>query len=147
MSRVALITGASRGIGAATARVLAERGFRVVVNYRSSAEEAEEVVADITAAGGEAIAIKADVTVPGDVSAMTDEIRTALGPGRRARAQRIDPLCHHLVRRSHLGTARRKAGPRAARRIPSHQSCCAGHDVAWLWPSALSHRRAVAPSA
>ena len=45
MSRVAMVTGASRGIGAATARVLAERGFRVVVNYRSSAEEAEEVVA------------------------------------------------------------------------------------------------------
>ena len=45
MSRVALITGASRGIGAATALVLAERGFRVVVNYRSSAEEADEVVA------------------------------------------------------------------------------------------------------
>ena len=56
MSRVAIITGASRGIGAATARVLAERGFRVVVNYHSSAEEAEEVVASITAAGGEAVA-------------------------------------------------------------------------------------------
>ena len=45
MRRVAVITGASRGIGAATALVLAERGFRVVVNYRSSAEQADEVVA------------------------------------------------------------------------------------------------------
>ena len=74
MARVALITGASRGVGAATARVLAERGFRVVVNYRASAAEAEEVVATIAAAGGEAVAIKADVTVPDDVTAMVDEI-------------------------------------------------------------------------
>ena len=47
MRRVAVITGASRGIGAATALVLAERGFRVVVNYRASAQQAEEVVAAI----------------------------------------------------------------------------------------------------
>jgi 3-oxoacyl-[acyl-carrier protein] reductase len=74
MARVAVITGASLGIGAATALVLAKRGYRVVVNYRSSASEAEEVVATIAAAGGEAVAIKADVTVPKDVTAMVDEI-------------------------------------------------------------------------
>ena len=62
MPRVALITGASRGIGAETARLLAERGFQVVVNYRSSAEEAEEVVADITAAGGDAVIPDISVT-------------------------------------------------------------------------------------
>ncbi|WP_081389555.1 SDR family NAD(P)-dependent oxidoreductase [Mycobacterium colombiense] len=45
MGRVAVITGASRGIGAATALDMAEQGFRVVVNYRSSAAEADEVVA------------------------------------------------------------------------------------------------------
>lgn len=73
MARVAIITGASRGIGAATALVLAKRGCRVVVNYRASAPEAEEVVAAIAAAGGEAVAIKADVTVPGDVAAMVEE--------------------------------------------------------------------------
>ncbi len=73
MTRVAIITGASRGIGAATALVLAKRGCRVVVNYRASAPEAEEVVAAIAAAGGEAVAIKADVTVPGDVTAMVEE--------------------------------------------------------------------------
>jgi 3-oxoacyl-[acyl-carrier protein] reductase len=52
MRRVAVITGASRVIGAATALVLAERGFRVVVNHRASAQQAEEVVAAISAAGG-----------------------------------------------------------------------------------------------
>ena len=74
MARVALITGASRGIGAATALLLGKRGFRVVVNYRASAPEAEEVAAAIAAAGGEAAAIKADVTAPNDVTAMVDEI-------------------------------------------------------------------------
>jgi 3-oxoacyl-[acyl-carrier protein] reductase len=89
MPRVALITGASRGIGAATARVLAERGFRVVVNHRASAPQAEEVVADITAAGGEAIAIQADVTVPGDISAMADEIAQRWGG--------VDVLVHNAL--------------------------------------------------
>jgi 3-oxoacyl-[acyl-carrier protein] reductase len=74
MSRVAVITGASRGIGAATASVLAGQGFRVVVNYRSSAEEADEVVRAITAAGGQAMAIRADVTEADQVDAMVREI-------------------------------------------------------------------------
>ena len=74
MVRVALITGASRGIGAATALVLAKHGYRVVVNHRASAPQAQEVVAIISAAGGEAMAIKADVTVPDDVTAMVAEI-------------------------------------------------------------------------
>ena len=74
MARVAMITGASRGIGAATALVLAERGYRVVVNHRASAPQAEEVVATIAAAGGEAVAIQADVTVPNDLTAMIDDI-------------------------------------------------------------------------
>jgi 3-oxoacyl-[acyl-carrier protein] reductase len=76
MARVAVITGASRGIGAA---VLAERGFRVVVNHRSSAEQADEVVRAATAAGGEVVAIRADVTAPDDVAAMVRETEQRWG--------------------------------------------------------------------
>ncbi|WP_406816799.1 SDR family NAD(P)-dependent oxidoreductase [Mycobacterium sp. M23085] len=89
MTRVAVITGASRGIGAATALVLASRGFRVVVNYRSSAEEAEEVVRAATASGGEATAIRADVTAPDDVAAMVDQTNEKWG--------RVDVLVHNAL--------------------------------------------------
>jgi len=89
MGRVALITGASRGIGAATALVLAEQGFRVVVNYRSSAEQAAEVVQAATAAGGEAVAIRADVTEADDVAAMVGETEQRWG--------RVDVLVHNAL--------------------------------------------------
>jgi NAD(P)-dependent dehydrogenase (short-subunit alcohol dehydrogenase family) len=89
MSRVAMITGASRGIGAATARVFAERGFRVVVNYHSSADEAGEVVGAITAAGGEAVAVRADVTVADDVATMAAEAEHRWG--------RVDVLVHNAL--------------------------------------------------
>ncbi len=89
MSRVALITGASRGIGAATAKVLAEQGFRVVVNYRSSAEQADEVVRTVAAAGSEAAAIRADVTDADDVAAMVAETEQQWG--------RVDVLVHNAL--------------------------------------------------
>jgi len=89
MARVAVITGASRGIGAATALALAKHGCRVVVNHRASAPQAEEVVAAIAAAGGEAMAIKADVTVPDDVTAMVDEVNRRWGG--------IDVLVHNAL--------------------------------------------------
>jgi NAD(P)-dependent dehydrogenase (short-subunit alcohol dehydrogenase family) len=89
MSRVAVITGASRGIGAATASVLAGQGFRVVVNYRSSAEEADQVVGAITAAGGEAMAIRADVTEADQVDAMVREVEQRWGG--------VDVLVHNAL--------------------------------------------------
>jgi 3-oxoacyl-[acyl-carrier protein] reductase len=67
MKKVAIVTGASRGIGKAIAERLAKDGFAVVVNYASSAPEAEEVVSKIRAEGGEAIAIEADVSDAGQV--------------------------------------------------------------------------------
>lgn len=67
MKNVAIITGASRGIGKAVAERLARDGFAVVVNYANSAAEAELVVSTIKAQGGEAIAIKADVSDAGEV--------------------------------------------------------------------------------
>jgi 3-oxoacyl-[acyl-carrier protein] reductase len=89
MTQVAVITGASRGIGAATASVLAERGFRVVVNYRSSAAEADEVVKAVSAEGGEAVAIRADVTDADDVTAMVSETERRWG--------RIDVVVHNAL--------------------------------------------------
>ena len=60
--KVALVTGASKGIGAAIALRLAEEGASVVVNYSSSREGADKVVAEITAKGGKAMAFKANLT-------------------------------------------------------------------------------------
>jgi 3-oxoacyl-[acyl-carrier protein] reductase len=88
MARVAVITGASRGVGAATALALAKHGYRVVVNHRASAPQAKEVVATITSAGGEAVAVKADVSVPHDVAAMVGEVDQRWGG--------IDVLVHSV---------------------------------------------------
>ncbi len=72
--QVVLVTGASRGIGAATARAFAARGAVVIVNYARSAEAAENVVSDITDAGGRAEAICADVRDGAAVTAMVKDI-------------------------------------------------------------------------
>ncbi|MBD8013825.1 MULTISPECIES: 3-oxoacyl-[acyl-carrier-protein] reductase [Planococcus] len=77
--KTAIITGASRGIGAEIARQFAANGAKVVVNYSGSQEKAEAVVADIQANGGEAIAVKANVSDSESVKAMVDGAMKTFG--------------------------------------------------------------------
>jgi 3-oxoacyl-[acyl-carrier protein] reductase len=78
--RTALVTGGSRGIGAAIAVALAEAGAAVAVNYRERAGDADQVVAKIKSMGGRAIAIAADVSQAASVASMIDQAASALGP-------------------------------------------------------------------
>jgi 3-oxoacyl-[acyl-carrier protein] reductase len=78
--RVALVTGAARGIGRAIALALAEQGARVAVNYVSRAGDAEAVVGAIRANGGTAAAVRADVSAGAEVDAMMATIAEKLGP-------------------------------------------------------------------
>ncbi|HET9902417.1 MAG TPA: SDR family oxidoreductase [Xanthobacteraceae bacterium] len=76
---VLLITGGSRGLGAATARLAAKRGFDVAVNYRSDAGAAEKVVAEVKAAGRRAVAIQADVAQELEVETLFETVDATLG--------------------------------------------------------------------
>ncbi len=76
----ALVTGGSRGIGAATARALADAGWPVGVNYRSDGDAAAKVVEEIEAAGGKAIALQGDVADPATPDALLKELKESFGP-------------------------------------------------------------------
>ncbi|MGR5417176.1 glucose 1-dehydrogenase [Vibrio diabolicus] len=79
MNKVVIVTGSSRGIGAATAKKLAEQGYAVCVNYRAQSEAAHQVVRDIQANGGKAIAVQADVSDEQQVLNLFDATENALG--------------------------------------------------------------------
>ncbi len=79
MSQVVLITGASRGIGAATALLAARQGYAVAVNYTANSLAADEVVRQIRQAGGQAMAVQADVAVEAQVVAMFEKVDAKFG--------------------------------------------------------------------
>lgn len=77
--KVAIVTGGTRGLGQAIAKILATDGYYVVVNYRSSKEEAVQVVDEIVAAGGEALAYQADVRCRDEVLKLTNDVVERMG--------------------------------------------------------------------
>ncbi|HEX7720735.1 MAG TPA: SDR family NAD(P)-dependent oxidoreductase, partial [Pyrinomonadaceae bacterium] len=79
VGKVAVITGASKGIGAAIAKQLAAEGASVVVNYASSKQGADQVVNDITVLGGKAIAVQGDVAKTEDIEHLFAEASKAFG--------------------------------------------------------------------
>jgi NAD(P)-dependent dehydrogenase (short-subunit alcohol dehydrogenase family) len=101
MAKVLLVTGGSRGIGAATALLAAERGYDVAINYRADAAAADRVVSAIHALGRRAIAVQADVSKPDDVVRLFNTVDKELGPlsalvnsagvGSNARVEDSDP--------------------------------------------------------
>jgi 3-oxoacyl-[acyl-carrier protein] reductase len=78
--KVAIVTGASKGIGAAIAKAMATAGAAVAVNYASDKAGADRAVAEITAKGGRAVAIRADMSKVAEVRRLFEETREALGP-------------------------------------------------------------------
>src|SRR5260221_8808328 len=79
-TKTLIVTGGSRGIGAATARLAAQRGYAVCVNYREHRDAAEQVVASIEAAGARAVAVGADVAIESDVVRLFETVAETFGP-------------------------------------------------------------------
>ena len=104
---VILVTGSGRGIGAATARLLSQRGHAVAVNYLKRRESAEQLVADIVGAGGRAIAVQADTAEADQVQRLFERVDAELGPltalvnnaGITGKAGRLDSYDAPTMRR------------------------------------------------
>ena len=107
MQAIVLITGASRGIGAATALLAAQAGYAVAVNYRDNAQAAQAVVQQIEAGGGTALAVQADVAIEEQVLRMFETVNTQLGrlsalvnsAGVVDQASRVDAMSLARLRR------------------------------------------------
>ncbi|PSS51580.1 SDR family oxidoreductase [Pseudomonas sp. BBP2017] len=80
MDKVIVITGASRGIGAATAHLAAREGYRICINYLSDDEAAQRVLAEVRELGAEAITVKADVSVEDEIIHLFQRVDAELGP-------------------------------------------------------------------
>ncbi|MES2132141.1 MAG: glucose 1-dehydrogenase [Bacteroidota bacterium] len=93
-NKVAIITGASKGIGASIAKHFAEEGAKVVVNYASSKEAADKVVKSITDNGGTAIAVQADISKEADIIRLFEETKKAFGT--------LDILVNNAVHQQYL---------------------------------------------
>ena len=107
MSGVAIITGSGRGIGAATAKLAAKRGYAVCVNYLKNEERADEVMAEIRAGGGRATLVQADTANEDEVVRLFERVDLELGPvtalvnnaGITGRAGRLDSFNPGAIRR------------------------------------------------
>ena len=106
MSGVAIITGSSRGIGAATAKLAAKRGYAVCVNYLKNEERAAAVLAEIHADGGKAIMVRADTAIEDEVIKLFERVDRELGPvtalvnnaGITGRAGRLESFDARAIR-------------------------------------------------
>ena len=112
-NKIVIVTGSSRGIGAAIAKAFAAEGASVIVNYIQNEDAAEKVVADCKKAGGDALAIKADVTSEADIHGLIEQTLDEFG--------RIDVLVSEHGRREQQHAARRNTAHPAIEALPAHR--------------------------